>query len=111
MNEININIPYSDFKNFFYRWFNIELDFNRPEVISAIEKAKKYWILFDSDAREQIIKIAQHHLSPFDDIDLIEEFITWTEQNRNKRQETNTAKPLSNFLPVKDLKPYKGDIK
>lgn len=108
MNEININIPYSDFKNFFYRWFNIELDFDRQDAISAIEKAKKYWILFDSNARDQIIEIAQHHLSPFDDIDLIEEFITWAEQNRNNPQKANTAQPLNDIIELPIVHIHKG---
>lgn len=59
MNEININIPYSRFVDIFCCYFYMRMNSGDPSSVTrALDDAKKHWLLFDSDLRSDIIRIA-----------------------------------------------------
>ncbi|MBN6068959.1 hypothetical protein HYE54_09525 [Aggregatibacter actinomycetemcomitans] len=110
MNEINISIPYSLFARTFSLWFGNQLAFTASTAIYAIEQAKKYWVLFDSDLRLECIYCAKSVLVPLQARETANEFLKWAHENRNIEREYNNPRPLVDVLPVVDLKLY-GDKK
>ena len=111
MNEININIPYSFFKDMFITWFVTQIRSGFTTTAErAMHKAKGQWILFDTDLRKDVVSIAKEvaHVRPYQPF--TDDFISWANSQFNAPQDYNTARPLVDVLPVVDLKPY-GDKK
>ena len=112
MNEININIPYSFFKDVFIAWFATQI---RSEFTQAAErailKAQEYWILLDTGLRKDVVSIAKEvaHVRPYQPF--TDDFIAWAKSQFNAPQDYNSPRPLVDVLPVVVLKPYKGDKK
>lgn len=107
MNEINISIPYSLFKTIFLDWFKTLI---QSESILHTEltiiTTKEYWILFDTDLRESIVSIAKEvaHANPYQPF--ANDFIAWAHENRDVKQDYNTARPLVDVLPVVNYKKH-----
>lgn len=110
MNEINVSIPYSIFKELFYGWFGQYLGLSTEYTEKALSRAKEYWECFDNELQNNLITTCEKS-KDLRGGRLIYEFIEWANQNRNNPQQTNTAKPLNNYLPVVNCKPYKGDLR
>ena len=111
MNEININIPYSFFKDMFIAWFATQIRSGFTQAAErAMLKAQEYWILLDTGLRKDVVSIAKEvaHVSPCQPF--TDDFVEWAKSQFNAPQDYNTARPLVDVLPVVDLKPY-GDKK
>lgn len=111
MNEININIPYSFFKDMFIAWFATQIRSGFTQAAErAMLKAQEHWILFDTDLRKDVVSIAKEvaHVIPYQPF--TGDFITWANARFNDKQDYNSPRPLVDVLPVVDLKPY-GDKK
>ena len=68
MNEININIPYSFFKDMFIAWFATQIRSGFTQAAErAMLKAQEHWILFDTDLRKDVVSIAKEvaHVRPY----------------------------------------------
>lgn len=111
MSEINVSIPYSLFKCTFYCFVSEHLKTTRGTAKFAIRTVKEYWILLDGESREDIIDLCDSPNNNKLATAEIQAFKEWAIQNRNAKQDYNTARPLVDVLPVVDLKPYKGDKK
>ena len=113
MNEINVSIPYSLFKDLFEDYFKYNLmptTYERATL--CIENVKKYWVLLNSGTRNKLIRLSKCYISldgakKYD----VKDFLQWAENNLHKQHQTSTQRPLVDVLPVVDLKPYKGDKK
>ena len=105
MNEININIPYSFFKDIFIAWFATQV---RSGFLGAAEramlKAQERWILFDTDLRKDVVSIAKEvvHARPYQPF--TDDFIEWANSQFNAPQDYSTARPLVDVLPVVNYK-------
>ena len=111
MNEININITYSFFKDMFIAWFATQIRSGFTQAAErAMLKAQEHWILLDTNLRKDVVSIAKEvaHVRPYQPF--TGDFITWADTRFNDKQDYNTARPLVDVLPVVDLKPY-GDKK
>lgn len=112
MNEININIPYSFFKDMFIAWFATQIRSGFTQAAEhAMLKAQEHWILLDTSLRKDVVSIAKEvaHVRPYQPF--AGDFIAWADTRFNDKQDYNTARPLVDVLPVVDLKPYKGGTK
>ena len=101
MNEININIPYSFFKDMFIAWFATQIRSGFTQAAErAMFKAKEHWILFDTDLRKDVVSIAKEvaHVRPYQPF--TDDFITWANTRFNDKQDYNTPRPLVDVLPV-----------
>lgn len=105
MNEINISIPYSLFKSTFKSafTFNIAQFINGKLALTAIDTAKKYWILLDSEARADLIAICFTYLEPDEKMKEMEDFIIWAGENINAEYRKNLQRPLVDILPVVNM--------
>lgn len=112
MNEININIQYSRFSDIFGCYFYVRMNSGLSiPVKRAIDDAKKYWLLFDSELRSCIIRMSETANYPRAVQNYVNHFIEWANNQFNAPQDYNSPRPLVDVLPVVDLKPYKGDKK
>ena len=112
MNEINISIHYSFFKDMFIAWFATQIRSGFTQAAeSAMLKAQEHWILLDTDLRKDVVSIAKEvaHVRPYQPF--TDDFIEWANSQFNAPRDYNTPRPLVDVLPVVDLKPYKGDKK
>lgn len=64
MNEINVSIPYSLFKELFEDSFKYNLMPTTDEHASeSIENIKKYWVLLNSGTRKELIRLSKCYIS------------------------------------------------
>lgn len=106
MNEINVSIPYSFFKDIFEDSFKYNLMPTTDEHTSeSIENVKKYWVLLNSGTRKELIRLSKCYISlngrkKAD----VKDFLQWAENNLHKKHQTSTQRPLVDVLPVVNLK-------
>lgn len=105
MNEINVSIPYSLFKDIFTLAFSIRLipSVSDDSACLSIDMAKKYWILLDSETRYGLIWVCLEHLKKGGDSEDVKEFINWAGENINVEHRKNLQRPLVDILPVVNL--------
>ena len=105
MNEINVSIPYSLFKDIFTLAFSIRLipNISDDSVYLSIDNAKKYWILLDSETRDDLIWVCLEYLKESGDSEDVKEFINWAGENINVEHRKNLHRPLVDILPVVNL--------
>lgn len=105
MNEINVSIPYSLFKDIFTLAFSIKLipNVSDDSACLSIEKAKKYWILLDSETRGDLIWVCLEYLKEGGDSEDVKEFINWAGENIDVEHLKSLQRPLVNMLPVVNL--------
>lgn len=112
MNEIEISIKYSRFVDIFGCYFYTQMNNGlATSVTQALDDAKKHWLLFDSELRSDIIRIAETANYPCVVQNYVNHFIKWANSQFSTKQDHNTPRPLVDVLPVVDLKPHKGDKK
>ena len=72
-------------------------------VTRAIDDAKKHWLLFDSDLRSDIIRIAEtaNYLCVVQNY--VNHFIKWANSQFSTKQDHNTPRPLVDVLPVVNM--------
>lgn len=108
MNEININIPYSRFSDIFGCYFYVRMNSGDPSAVTrALDDAKKHWLLFDSDLRSDIIRIAETANYPCVVQNYVNHFIKWANSQFSTKQDHNTPRPLTNVLPVINYKKWR----
>lgn len=111
MNEININIPYTRFSDIFGCYFYVRMNSGDPSSVTrALDDAKYSWIMFGSELRNDIIRMAESASYPAVVNNYVNNFIEWAKSQFNAPQNYNSPRPLVDVLPVVDLKPY-GDKK
>ena len=105
MNEINVSILYSLFKDIFTLAFSFRLipSVSDDSACLSIDKAKKYWILLDSETRSDLIWVCLTYLDKGGDSEDVKEFINWAGENINVEHRNNLQRPLVNMLPVVNL--------
>lgn len=105
MNEINVSIPYSLFKDIFTLAFSFRLipSVSDDSACLSIDKAKKYWILLDSETRSDLIWVCLTYLYEGGDSEDVKEFINWASENINVEHRKNLQRPLVDILPVVNL--------
>ena len=104
MNEIEISIKYSRFVDIFGCYFYTRMNNGFAiSVTRAIDDAKKHWLLFDSDLRSDIIRIAETANYPCVVQNYVNHFIKWAKHYFDAPQETSTQRPLVDILPVVNL--------
>lgn len=83
MNEINVSIPYSFFKDIFLLAFSFRLIPNISDASAclSIDKAKKYWILLDRETRDGLIWVCLEYLNEGGESKDVKEFINWAGKN------------------------------
>lgn len=102
MNEINVSIPYSFFKDLFEDSFKYNLMPTTDERADiCIENVKKYWVLLNSGTRNELIRLSKRYVS----LNLarkynVKDFIQWAENNLHKQHQASTQRPLVDILPV-----------
>ena len=109
MNEIEISIKYSRFVDIFGCYFYMRMNNGLAiSVTRAIDDAKKHWLLFDSDLRSDIIRIAEtaNYLCVVQNY--VNHFIKWANSQFNAPQDYNTARPLVDVLPVVNYKKHRN---
>ena len=105
MNEINISIPYSLFKDLFEDYFKYNLMPTTDERAAiCIENIKKYWVLLNSGTRNELIRLSKCYISlngrkKTD----VKDFLQWAEDNINNQHQASLQRPLVDMLPVVDL--------
>nr|DAS28610.1 MAG TPA: hypothetical protein [Caudoviricetes sp.] len=105
MNEINVSIPYSLFKELFEDYFKYNLMSTTDEHASeSIENVKKYWVLLNSGTRNELIRLSKCYISlngakRYD----VKTFLQWAENNLHKQHQSSTQRPLVDVLPVVDM--------
>ena len=106
MNEINVSIPYSLFKNIFELAFSFRLipSISDKEAYLSIDIAKKYWILLDSETRDNLIFVCLRCLDAGGESEDIKEFINWAYENIDTEHRKSLQRPLVDILPVVNLK-------
>lgn len=106
MNEINVSIPYSLFKDIFTFAFSFRLipGVSDDFAYASINTAKKYWILLDSETRGDLIFVCQTHLEKGGKSKDVKEFINWACENLDVEHRKNLQRPLVDILPVVNLK-------
>ena len=114
MNEINVSIPYSLFKDLFEDYFKYNLMPTTDERAStSIENVKKYWVLLNSTTRNELIRLSKCYISlngarKYN----VKDFLQWAENNLHKQHQASTQRPLVDVLPVvsmEKLNRKKGD--
>lgn len=83
MNEINVSIPYSLFKDIFTFAFSFRLIPSVSDDLAyvSINTAKKYWILLDSETRDDLIFVCQTYFEKGGESKDVKEFINWAGEN------------------------------
>lgn len=106
MNEINVSIPYSLFEKLFEDYFKYNLMPTTDEHASeSIENVKKYWVLFNSGTRNELIRLSKCYISlGWSRTSDVEKFIKWAEDNINNQHQASLQRPLVDILPVVNLK-------
>lgn len=105
MNEINISIPYSFFKDIFVKAFKYRLiPLCDEQAYISIENAKEYWILLDSKTRKELINISEFYPLFGGKREDVREFIEWAEKNIKAEHRKSLQRPLVDILPVVNLK-------
>ena len=105
MNEINVSIPYSLFKDLFEDYFKYNLMPTTDERAStSIESVKKYWVLLNSATRNELIRLSKCYVSlngarKYN----VKDFIQWAENNLNEQHQTSLQRPLVDILPVVNM--------
>ena len=111
MNEININIPYTRFSDIFGCYFYVRMNSGDPSSVTrALDDAKYSWLMFGSELRNDIIRMAESASYPAVVNNYVNNFIEWAKSQFNAPQDYNSPRQLVDVLPVVDLKPY-GDKK
>ena len=106
MNEINVSIPYSLFKQLFEDSFKYNLMPTTDEHASeSIENVKKYWVLLNSGTRKELIRLSKCYIS----LDGrkktdVKGFLQWAEDNIHNQHRASLQRPLVDILPVINLK-------
>ena len=109
MNEINISIPHSRFSDIFGCYFYVRMNSGDPSAVTrALDDAKKHWLLFDSELRSDIIRMAETANYPCVVQNYVNHFIKWANSQFSEKQDYNTARPLVDVLPVVNYKKW-GD--
>lgn len=106
MNEINVSIPYSLFKDIFMFAFSFRVipGVSDDFAYLSIDTAKKYWILLDSETRNNLILICLTYLEKGGESKYVNEFINWAGENIDAEHRKNLQRPLVDILPVVNLK-------
>ena len=105
MNEINVSIPYSLFKDLFEDYFKYNLMPTTDERAStSIENVKKYLVLLNSTTRNELIRLSKRYISlngarKYN----VKDFLQWAENNLHKQHQASTQRPLVDVLPVVNL--------
>lgn len=105
MNEINVSIPYSFFKDLFEDSFKYNLMPTTDERANlCIENVKKYWVLLNSATRNELIRISKFYVS-LDGARKadVKDFINWAGENLDVEHRNNLQRPLVDILPVVNL--------
>lgn len=106
MNEINVSIPYSLFKELFEDSFKYNLmPTTDGHASESIENVKKYWVLLNSGTRNELIRLSKCYVS----LDGrkktdVKDFLQWAEDNIHNQHQASLQRPLVNILPVVNLK-------
>lgn len=105
MNEINVSIPYSLFKNIFEFAFSFRLipNVSDESAYLSIDIAKKYWILLDSETRGNLIFVCLKYLDAGGESKDVKEFINWAGKNIDAEHRKNLQRPLFDMLPVVNM--------
>ena len=111
MNEIKVGIHYSFFKMIFGSYFAINISLPATAAVYAIEQTKEYWILMDSEMRNEIIEHCEQIVENSSIKSVLKSFIKWAKENIDAEHRKSLQRPLVDMLPVVDLKAYKGDKK
>lgn len=105
MNEINVSIPYSLFEKLFEDYFKYNLMPTTDEHASeSIENVKKYWVLFNSGTRNELIRLSKCYIS----LDGrkkadVKDFLQWAEDNIHNQHRASLQRPLVDMLPVVNM--------
>lgn len=81
MNEINVSIPYSLFKECFYCYVLTSFKSSFVSAKSAIQDIKKYWILLDNETRNRIVSLCSRENNSLLAKPIIREFQNWAIDN------------------------------
>lgn len=106
MNEINVSIPYSLFKDLFEDYFKYNLMPTTDERATlCIENVKKYWVFLNSGTRNELIRLSKCYISlGYGRISEVKDFINWAGKNIDVEHRKNLQRPLVDMLPVVNLK-------
>lgn len=105
MNEINVSIPYSLFKDLFEDYFKYNLMPTTDERAAlCIENIKKYWILLNSGTRNELIRLSNCYISlngrkKAD----VKDFLQWAEDNIHNQHQASLQRPQVDMLPVVNM--------
>lgn len=105
MNEINVSIPYSLFKDLFEDYFKYNLMPTTDERAAlCIENIKKYWVLLNSGTRKELIRLSKCYISlngrkKAD----VKDFLQWAEDNIHNQHQASLRRPLVDILQVVDM--------
>lgn len=114
MNEINVSIPYSLFKELFEDYFKYNLMPTTDERATlCIENVKKYWVLLNSGTRKELIRLSNCYilLNGRKKTD-VKDFLQWSENNIHNQHQASLRRPLVDMLPVVNMEKLnrkKGD--
>lgn len=105
MNDINVSIPYSFFKDIFEDSFKYNLMPTTDERADlSIENVKKYWILLNSGTRNELIRLSKCYISlGWRKTSDVEKFIKWAEDNIHNQHKASLQRPLVDILPVVNM--------
>lgn len=103
MNEINVSIPYSFFKMTFTSFFCASLVHTSSTSIFAINQAKKYWILMDSELRKEIIAQCEYIQGYSKAKNTLKGFLGWAKENIDAEHRKSLQRPLVDMLPVVNM--------
>lgn len=108
MNEINISIHYSLFKDLFEDYFKYNLMPTTDERATlCIENVKKYWVLLNSGTRNELIRLSKCYISlngQWKKKTDVKDFLQWAEDNIHNQHQASLQRPLVDILPVVNLK-------
>ena len=105
MNEINISIPHSRFSDIFGCYFYTRMNSGDPSAVTrALDDAKYSWLMFGSELRNDIIRMAESANYPAVVNNYVKNFIEWANSQFSTKQDHNTPRPLTNVLPVINYK-------
>ena len=105
MNDINVSIPYSFFKDIFEDSFKYNLMPTTDERADlSIENVKKYWILLNSGTRNELIRLSKCYISlngrkKTD----VKDFLQWAEDNIHNQHQASLLRPAVDILPVVNM--------
>lgn len=105
MNEINVSIPYSFFKDIFEDSFKYNLMPTTDERADlSIENVKRYWVLLNSGTRNELIRLSKCYISlngrkKTD----VKDFLQWAEDNIHNQHQASLQRPLVDILPMVNM--------